>query len=107
MKIPVTNDLYDIADRLRAVNPHYKLVFDTEKQKYEVLDAAHCDALAFVVPYRELDARTIDYARYTAVQNAERLFAEMEQHNAQVEFEQQCRIKNELMSDAERALSNR
>lgn len=80
----ITNDLFDIAWRLRAVNDDYRVYYNTEKNRYEVHDFKK-NTLQFVVPYDELDARTVEYARYSRVENAERIFAEIERHNAKLE----------------------
>ena len=82
--ILITNDLFDIASRLRSVNDSYRLYYNTQNHRYEVHNAA-TDALEFVLPYDELDARSVEYARYTSVTNAETLFEEIERNNAKVE----------------------
>ena len=79
--IEITNDLYDIATRLRSVNDSYRLFYNTQKCRYEVRNS-NTGALEFVVPYDELDARTVDYARYTSVANAEMVFEDIEKNNA-------------------------
>ena len=80
--IEITNDLYDIAWRLRSVNECYRLYYNTQKGRYEVKNSV-THALEFVVPYDELDARTVEYARYTSVANAEQVFSDIEKNNAQ------------------------
>ena len=89
--IEITNDLFDIAWRLRSVCDSYRLYYNTQKCRYEV---RNCDtfALEFVVPYDELDARTVEYARYTSVCNANALFEEIERNNAQVEKQKITKI---------------
>ena len=81
--IEITNDLYDIAWRLRSVNECYRLYYNKEKGRYEVRNSNTC-ALEFVVPYDELDARTVEYARYTSVSNAEQVFRDIEKNNARL-----------------------
>ena len=82
--IEITNDLFDIAWRLRSVNDSYRLYYNTQKCRYEVRNG-DTNALEFVVPYGELDARTVEYARYTSVSNANALLEEIERNNAKVE----------------------
>ena len=82
----ITDDLFDIASRLRSVKESYVVYYNTEKGRYEVHDGAK-RCLQFVVPYDELDARTVEYARYSDVTNAEQIFAEVEQHNERLEKE--------------------
>ena len=82
--IEITNDLYDIALRLRSINDSYRVYYNVQKGRYEVWNAdAH--RMEFIVPYDQLDARTVEYARYTGVQNADALIAEIERNNEQVE----------------------
>ena len=82
--ILITNDLFDIAWRLRAVNDDYRVYYNVEKNRYEVHSFKQ-NTLEFVVPYGELDARTVEYARYSRVENAERIFDEIERHNAKLQ----------------------
>ncbi len=79
--IPITNDLFDVAKRLLSVNADYRLYYNVAKNRYEVHSAKR-GTLQFVVPFDELDARTVDYALKTRVENAEKIFREVEQNNA-------------------------
>ena len=81
--IEITNDLYDIAWRLRAINDNYRVYYNAEKGRYEVFNGVTC-TLEFIVPYHELDARTVEYARYTSVANAETLLSDIEKNNAKL-----------------------
>ena len=81
--IEITNDLFDIAWRLRSVNDDYRLYYNAEKRRYEV-HSAERNALQFVVPYDELDARTVEYARYTSVGNAKQVFSDIDKNNAKL-----------------------
>ena len=85
--IEITNDLFDIAWRLRSIHDSYRLYYNTDKSRYEVHNY-NTGALEFIVPYDELDARTVEYALYTGVQNAAALLEEMERNNAMVEKHQ-------------------
>ena len=89
----ITDDLFDIANRLRSVKDSYVLYYNTEKGRYEVHDSVH-GCLEFVVPFDELDARTVQYARYSGVSRAEQIFAEVEEHNRRMEKAQaSCAIE--------------
>lgn len=78
--ILITNDLFDISSRLRAINDDYRLYYNGQKRRYEVHSAKR-KALQFVVPYNELDARTVEYAMYSRVENAKRIFEDIERNN--------------------------
>ncbi|MCM1533866.1 MAG: hypothetical protein NC099_04340 [Corallococcus sp.] len=84
--LEITNDLFDIAARLRSVQDSYRVYYNKKTSKFEIHDLEQRpDTLAFVSPYDELDSRTVDYALYSRVENAERFFADLETRNAQVE----------------------
>lgn len=84
--ILITNDLFDIAWRLTALNPNYKLYYNTQKRRYEVHNGKReTNTLEFVLPFDELDARAVEYARYSRVENAAAIFEEVERHNKQLD----------------------
>ncbi|MBR6788459.1 MAG: hypothetical protein IKM44_01480 [Clostridia bacterium] len=63
---PVTDDLYFIASRLKEIDPTYYVVYNLIKLRYEVHSKEQRgNTLCFVVPYGNLDARTIEYAKRT------------------------------------------
>ena len=84
--IPVKNDLFDVASRLHEIDANYRLYINKLLNRFEVHNVAQRgNTLAVIVPYRQLDARTIDFVRKTRVENAQRLFAEMEKQNSRAE----------------------
>lgn len=83
--IPITDDLFDIACRLRSVCDAYRLYYNTCKRRYEVYtECGLGKRLEFAVPFEQLDCRTVEYARKTRVERAQALFEEIEQNNRQV-----------------------
>lgn len=98
----ITNDLFDIAARLKSVDSNYKLYYNKIAQRYEVHDETQRpQTLAFVVPFAELDARTVQYALYTRVQNAKTVFEEMEKHNARLQREEKRRAVERVCTQLE------
>ena len=93
--IKINDDLFDIAARLKSVKSSYVVYYNTQLRRYEVYDD---DKFAFIVPYDELDSRTIDYALKTSVQNADKLFAEVERHNDALAKNTIKSIVNETMN---------
>ena len=86
----ITDDLFDIANRIRSVKESYVVYYNVERGRYEVHDGEKV-CLEFVVPFDQLDARTVEYARYSRVENAKQIFAEVEKHNERLEKEQASR----------------
>ena len=75
--IKVTNDLFDIANRIKKINPAYRVFYNNKEKRFEV----HTTALEFIVPFESLDSRTLEHARKTLVQNADVFWQEMEERN--------------------------
>lgn len=85
--IRITNDLFDIAARLKSVKESYVVYYNADLDRFEVHDTEQKGStLAFVSPYKELDCRTVDYALYTSVKNAREVYADIERNNMR-----QCR----------------
>ena len=84
-RIPVTSHALDIPDRLKAVDKGYFVAFNTISQKYEIHcawqpDTTYCCTL----PFDELDARAIEYARAYSRERFAQTVAEMEAYNAKL-----------------------
>lgn len=84
--IEITDDLFDICRRLKSVDEDYSVCYNVEKRRYEVHNRKQCGStLAFVVPFDELDARTVEYARKTRAENVVALLQEIDKYNAEQE----------------------
>lgn len=96
--IEINNDLFDIASRLKSVKDTYVLYFNAKSKRFEVHDRAQRGStLAFVSPYDELDCRTVDYALYTRVENADKVFSDIERANSRaIEQNAANQIENKL-----------
>ena len=101
MEILIQNDLFDIADRLKEINEHYEVYFDTERQKFVVKAfGLH----QFTVPYDKLDVRTLDYAYYTRRENAEAILHDVDVYNERRERDDLRKVKDEVEDEYSRRL---
>ena len=85
-RIPVLSNAMDIPVRLKEVNRDFFVMFNTRTQRYEI----HCasqpgDTLACSLPYDELDARAIQYAREFSAERTQQIAAEIERYNEKLE----------------------
>lgn len=81
-RIPVTDNVYDIPVRLKALNRDFFVMFNTLQQKYEIHCASQIgDTLACTLPYDELDARAVTYAREYAAERLEQIAREVDAYN--------------------------
>ncbi|HEY8419523.1 MAG TPA: hypothetical protein VIL03_03725 [Clostridia bacterium] len=77
MKIKIENDLYDIANRLKAIDSGYFVLYDTARKKYEVHNSNNIGGTyCLTVPYEKLDARTIDFVQKTRRERFDKLLEE-------------------------------
>ncbi|HPG92634.1 MAG TPA: hypothetical protein PK675_04405 [Clostridia bacterium] len=84
--IPIKNDLYDISHRLMEIDSCYRVFYNAKKDRYEIHREKYGKTeFSFVVPYENLDARTVDYALQTRTENIDKLTAEIEAHNRYIE----------------------
>lgn len=64
----VEDNVYDIPQRLREIDPSYFVVYNSTADKFEVHSSENIgSSYCFTVPYDELDYRTIEYARKTSI----------------------------------------
>ena len=101
MKIKITNDVYDIASRLRELDPAYEVYFDTDLQKFTVWAFGLRQA---ILPYDELDIRSLEFVWSTRRENAEKLIREIDRDNERIEREERKRIKDEVENETSRRL---
>ncbi len=94
----VEGDLYDVAERIKAIAPYYFVVFNEKTRKYELHSDRERPTKILVFPFEKLDQRCIEHTVMTRVENFDRIIEEMEKHNEKLE--------RDAMEDGKKALSN-
>ena len=87
----IKNDIFNIAKRLKSIDSKYFIVFNSNRNKYEVHYTRAKNIYELTIPYDKLDARTIDFVLKTRIQNKQKIFEEIENSNKKLE---QQNIKN-------------
>ena len=87
----IKNDIFNIARRLKFIDKKYFIVFNSDRNKYEVHYSRAKNTYELTIPYDTLDARTIDFVLKTRIQNKQKIFEEIENSNKKLE---QQNIKN-------------
>ncbi|MBQ7914171.1 MAG: hypothetical protein IJ492_01670 [Clostridia bacterium] len=104
--IPISNDLFNIVNRLKSINPNYQVYFNKELCRFEVhCSTQYLNTLAVIVPYDQLDARTVSLVEQSRTEHAERIFRQLDYHNQLVEKHAVDDAVNNGMASIERALS--
>lgn len=79
----IENDALDIAARLKEIDDGYFIVYNGYFKRLEVHNKKQGkNTFCLVVPSNRLNARTVELVRRTRAENADRLLAEIDFHNA-------------------------
>jgi len=83
----ITHDVHNIAKRLKKINSKYVLFRNHAANRVEVHSNARPCALSleFIVPFDELNERTLEYARKTRIENFDAIEAEQIKANAEIQ----------------------
>lgn len=82
MKIKLTRDVYNIANRLKKIDKYYYVVYDTISNKFEVHNSSQIGgSYCLTLPYKVLDERTLEFVYKTQVKNIDRILNEIENEN--------------------------
>ena len=95
-RVPVTSHALDIPQRLKEIDPGYFVMLNTRTQKYEIHHGEGTDTLECVLPYDELDERSVRHVLRHRMERLEALIEEMEEHNRRLEE----RTAKEFLEDA-------
>ena len=81
----IEGDVCDISRRIREVEPEYFIVYNRRLGRYELHDGLCGVTFACVLPFDELDARSLRYARRMRVERINRLLEELDRENGMTE----------------------
>ena len=79
--IKITDDVFDIASRIKSINSEYELFFDKDSNKFKVYAK---NTLQAVLPFSSLDKRTVDYLLKTQIKNIDKLQKEVDDNNEKI-----------------------
>lgn len=95
----IEDDLYHIARRIKEIGKGYFIVFNSQKEHYEIHSTENLgwDTHCLTVPYARLDNRTLQLCRETNVRmHGDRIMREIEAHNAKLESVNEKDFRNYL-----------
>ncbi|MBQ2955688.1 MAG: hypothetical protein IJE08_04425 [Clostridia bacterium] len=87
-RVPVVSHALDIPARLKELDEGYFVMLNVRTQKFEIWrEDGDGGVLECVLPYGELDERTIRHVREHRVERMQELIREAEEHNLRLEAE--------------------
>lgn len=95
---PIFTSVYGIPERAREVDPDIFIVRNTKRKVFEIHSLGNKgDTFCFVVPHKELDARTIALVRKGNLKTrGKAIFREMDEHNERLERSNERQRDNEI-----------
>ncbi len=85
----ITNDVFDIAKRIKEIDQDYFVVYDKKLCRFEVHNKRQKpDTLSLVLPYDRLDCRAIDKVLSTRTQYVAKLLEQIDKQNEQLHEKQ-------------------
>lgn len=114
MKILIKNDMYNIASRIKKFDRSYYLVFDTNKNVYQIYSSNITNSFEVIssiklnyvltLPYNQLDKRAINYLYDTQVCNVEDIINQIDAGNKAIENMQNQKTINNAINTVENQL---
>lgn len=80
----IREDVFDIAERLKEIDPSYRIFYDGGKQRF-LLFGGREQGFIMALPFDRLDARTVEHVKKTRIERLRQVLSEMEQHNKRQE----------------------
>ena len=93
----ITTDAFFISERVKEIDKGYFLLYNEAKKRFEVHHKdGRPDTFCLALPYDELDARTLDYVHKTRIANIDKLIAEIDKQNENLEKARVKRILDQM-----------
>lgn len=84
MKINVKDDVLDIVNRIKQIDSSYFIIYDTNKNIYELHCLEQPLSTFCLTLYDKLDERSVNKTLKTRKQNKDALIEEIEKNNAKI-----------------------
>lgn len=84
--IQIFTDPFFICQRLKEIDRSYFVMFDLEKKNYQLHSSEQKgNSYCLTFPFDCLDARAVEHARKTRVENEEKIIEEIDRENKRLE----------------------
>ncbi|MGD9901014.1 MAG: hypothetical protein AB7S44_00560 [Spirochaetales bacterium] len=92
----IMDDTFNISKRIKNIDKNYIIKWNYFKSRYEIFySTPKKEVLELVLPFKDLDYRTIEHLLKTKRENLEKLTAEIEKNNKKLEITEQNKALDE------------
>ena len=101
-KVMITNDVFDIAQRIKEIDQDYFVVYDKKLCRFEVHNKRQKpDTLSLVLPYDTLDCRAIDKVLSTRTEYVAKQLAMIDEYNEKLQISQAKQLAQQRFEECQ------
>lgn len=94
MLIKIFEDTHDIIQRLREINNSYFVVYNTERECFEIHNSGQKNTFCLTVPFPCLDCRAVDLTLKTRRENIDKILNEIDRDNDRIDEQNKKAVRN-------------
>ncbi len=83
--ISIKNDVFNICERIKRINPHYFVVYNTDRHQYEVHNSKQFANTFCISCENGLNYSVISKLRKTKIENIDKIVKEIDEINEKIE----------------------
>lgn len=95
MKIKIESDTFDIVERIKDIDENYFLLFDLEKEKFELHNKSQANSYCFTYPYDNLDNRMLNLIYKSSVGFIDKIMEDIDRNNCKIERNNMEKVKSD------------
>lgn len=96
----IINDLFNISGRLKSIDSGYKIFFNCKLSRFEIHNTKqNGNSLCLVLPFDQLDSRTVELVKATACSRIEEILSEVENKNNYLNNQTLSQTKNKILEN--------
>lgn len=95
MKIKIESDVFDIIKRIKEIDDGYFVLYDAEKDKFELHNSKQINTYCLTCPFDNLDSRLLDCVLYSSIGNIDKIIEEIDNNNEHIENNQKKTRQNQ------------
>jgi len=94
MKIKIESDVYDIVERIKEIDDGYFIVFNTDRNCFELHNSKQLDSYCLKIPYEFLDERVLSLIYGTLISNIDNIVEDIDNNNNLIEEKELNKVKD-------------
>lgn len=88
MRIKIESDVFDIVNRIKLIDKNYYVVYNTNSKKFEIHNSRYRCSYCLTIPYKNLDARTLNLIHKTSAKNYDSVVKDIDLENERLKKKQ-------------------